>query len=228
MKKIAAVCLLITSLHARADLVLVEKIDGMGQSGQAGEITIKIKGDKIRTDISSQMSSIMDTNSGDMITIMHEQKSYLKMSADKTKAMMDQVRAMQGKAAPSATPDAPKFVSTGKKEDVNGFKTEVYTAIFDGKTITCWVALDYPNASSVMKQFLKMQEVMQSKFPSASPKMNSLPGLPLKTEMDVNGKKMTTTVVSVKEEPVNASDVEIPAGYTEMQMPAFNMPAAKP
>jgi hypothetical protein len=228
MKKLAAICLLIASLHARADLVLVEKIDGMGPAGQSGEITIKIKGDKIRTDISSQMSSIMDTNSGDMITIMHEQKSYLKMSADKTKAMMEQMRAMQGKAAPSAPPEPPKFVSTGQKDEVNGFKTEVYTATYDGKKITAWVALDYPNASSVMKQFLKMQEVMQSKFPNAAPKMDSLPGLPVKTEMEVNGQKMTTTLVSVKEQPVDAADLEIPAGYTEMQMPTFNMPAAKP
>lgn len=228
MKKLAAICLLIASLHARADLVLVEKIDGMGPTGQAGEITIKIKGDKIRTDISSQMSSIMDTNSGDMVTIMHEQKSYMKMSADKTKALMEQMRAMQGKAAPSATPEAPKFASTGQKEDVNGFKTEIYTADFNGKKITAWVALDYPNASTVMQQFKKMQDAMQSKFPNAAPKMDSLPGLPVKTEVDMGGQKMTTTLVSVKEQPVDAADLEIPAGYTEMQMPSFNMPAAKP
>jgi hypothetical protein len=224
MKKLAAICLLIASLHARADLVLVEKIDGMA-SGHSAEITIKIKGDKIRTDISSQMSTIMDTNSGDMITIMHEQKSYLKMSSDK---IMEQVRALQGKAAPSATPEAPKFASTGQKEEVNGFKTEIYTADFNGKKITAWVALDYPNSSTVMPQFKKMQDAMQSKFPNAATKMDSLPGLPVKTEADVNGQKITTTLVSVKEQPIDAADLEIPTGYTEMQMPSFNMPAAKP
>ena len=229
MKKLAAICFLIASLHARADLVLVEKIDGAGPLSQGEGITIKIKGDKIRTDMSAQMSSITDTNSGDIVMLMHGQKSYMTMSAAKTKMMMDQMKAMAGKPAASATPQAvPKFVSTGKKEEVSGYKTEIFTANYDGNTITCWVAADFPNAASLMQQLRKMQESMLSKLGGSmgsAPKMDSLPGVPIKTEFDAGGKKITTTIVSLKEEPVNAADLEIPSGYTEMKMPSFGKPA---
>lgn len=89
MKKLIVVCLLLASLHARADMVIALKVE---QPEQSMEMTMKIKGDKIRTDATPQVSTIMDTATGDMITIMRAQKNYMKISAEKTKAMMEQMK----------------------------------------------------------------------------------------------------------------------------------------
>jgi hypothetical protein len=47
-------------------------------------------------------------------------------------------------------------------------------------------------------------------------------GMPVRTEVDMAGNKIVTSLVSVKEEPVAAGDFQIPTGYAEMKMPAFN------
>jgi len=221
MKKLAAVCLLLASLHARADMTITELVDAGGQSQN---MTIKIKGDKMRTDIAAQMSTITDTNTGDVITIMHPQKSYLKISASKTKELITKMQAMQGQTAATAT-EKPKIVATGKKEKVNDYNTEIYTAESPTMKFTYWVAKDFPNAAAVQEQMKKMQDGMQSKIGTAGnsvPDISILPGLPLKTEIVTGGQTITTTLISVKQSPVDDADLQIPADYKEMQMPSFN------
>ena len=51
------------------------------------------------------------------------------------------------------------------------------------------------------------------------PDPTTFPGMTMKTEMELSGKKVTTTTLSVKETPVSASLFEIPAGYKETPMP---------
>ena len=82
-------CALLWLAPVQADLVIVQHVDG---SGQSGDQTIKIKGDKARTDLASQVSMITDGASGDMVTLMHAQKAFLKVSAAQTKAMMEQLQ----------------------------------------------------------------------------------------------------------------------------------------
>lgn len=230
MKKLIVLCLLLASIHARADMVIVQKMEGMGQSN---EMTIKIKGDKIRTDASPQISTILDTTSGDIITLMHTQKSYMKISAEKTKALMEQMKAMQAQANPGASPSAaPKFVDTGKKEKVNGYDAEIYTSETPTMKFTFWVTRDFPNFAAVQEQMKKLQTAMQNRLGGAAtgavPNTTELPGLPVKTEMETGGQKMTTTLVSAKEDPVSDTDLAIPADYKEMQMPSFSMPPGAP
>ena len=52
----------------------VYAIDGALQSGN---MTIKIKDTKVRADVAMQMSTIMDGATGDTITLMHSQKSFM-------------------------------------------------------------------------------------------------------------------------------------------------------
>jgi hypothetical protein len=47
----------------------------------------------------------------------------------------------------------------------------------------------------------------------------------IKTEMAVAGQKITTTLVSVKEQEVDPAVFELPKDYKEMATPAFNIPS---
>ena len=46
-------------------------------------MTMKIKGDKARIDVSPQMTMIFDAKKGEMISLMREQKMVVRMPADK-------------------------------------------------------------------------------------------------------------------------------------------------
>lgn len=124
------------------------------------------------------------------------------------------------------------MADTGKKEKVNGYDAEIYTAETPDMKFTFWVARDFPNFAAVKEQMKKMQTAMQNKLGTAAtgsvPNTNELPGLPVKTEMETGGRKITTTLISAKEEPVADAEVAVPAGYTEMQIPSLNMPATPP
>src|SRR5262249_26024405 len=120
-----------TAAFARADLVLVQKVEG---GGQTGEQTIKIKGDKARTDLNPVVSMITDGATGGMITLMHNGKTYLKVSPEQTKSMMDQLQKFRTGTDPA------KLTPTGKKEKINEFDCEVFTAGLGTLTATYWIA----------------------------------------------------------------------------------------
>ena len=73
---------------ARADLVLQQNIESPMINGT---VTTQIKGDKIRVDMPSSpqgaMSTIMDLNSGDSTTLMHQQKIAMKVPGAEVKQM---------------------------------------------------------------------------------------------------------------------------------------------
>jgi hypothetical protein len=53
------------------------------------------------------------------------------------------------------------------------------------------------------------------------PDLKDFPGMILKTELDKDGKKTVTTLVSAKEENVDSGLFAIPKGYTEISSPAL-------
>jgi hypothetical protein len=55
-----------------------------------------------------------------------------------------------------------------------------------------------------------------------SPDVGALPGMVVKTQMEMNGQKVTSSLVSVKEESVDASIFEAPKDYHEMAQPAMS------
>jgi len=203
---LAALTLPATFLHA--DLVIVQKVEGGGQSG---EQTIKIKGDKARTDLAQPVSMLTDGSTGDSVTLMHAQRSFLKVPASQQKAMIEQVQKMRGNAEP------PKLVDTGKKEKMAGYECEVFTANLGFVNITYWIAKDFPNFKSVSAQMQRVQSASTSAMSKGvMPDLKDFPGMAVKTEMDLNGQKISVTVVSVKDEPVDANLFTVPPGYKEV------------
>lgn len=210
------------ALSARADLVIKEKIEG---AGQLGDMTMKIKGDKVRADVSAELSTLTDAKTGDVTTLMHAQKSYMVMPAAASQALMDNVTKTMAQASPGPSPTPAKLTPTGRREKVNGYDTDIYTASLGGMKMTYWIAPGFPDWKKVLEAMMTFQRgSLAAMAKGLMPGASDFPGMPVKTEADLGGQKITTTVESVKEEPVADADFQIPAGYTEMKMPSFNTP----
>jgi hypothetical protein len=203
----------------RADLVLVQRVEGGGQSG---EQTIKIKGDKARTELAPAVSMIADGATGEMITLMHTGRTYLKIPAEQTKAMMEQLQQLRPDAEPA------KLVPTGKKEKIGEYECEIFTVKAGAITVTYWLAKDFPNFPSVLAQLEKFQAgTISAMGKGLMPELKDFPGMMMKTEMDMKGKKTVTTLVSAKEENVDPGLFKIPAGYKEVSSPNLNFQPVK-
>ena len=210
--------LLAASLLARADIVIVQRSDA---AGQTGDQTIRIKGDKARTDIADQMTMLTDGATGDIVTLVHPQKTYMKISSTQTKAMMEQMQ----KLRPSA--ETPKLVPSNRKEKVGDYDCEVFTCNLGMVNITYWIAKDFPNYQAVLAQMEKMQAGSISAMAKGMmPDLKDFPGMTIKTEMEFGGKKVTTTLVSAREENVDPAIFTIPADYKEMAAPTMSLPSS--
>ena len=221
MHPLLPAALLFAFTAARADFIIEQKVDGLGQ--QSGNITVRIKDTKARAELSPQISYIIDGASGDSITLMHAQKSFMKVSAEQGKALMEQ---MQKTASTGGTPAKP--VNTGQKENVEQWPAEIFTWSSGALAVRYWVARDFPNAAAIQSAMDKARSGgLGALNKNLLPSNSDFPGMVVKTEMKTKGKIVTSTIVSVKEEPVDAKQFEIPADYKELPTPALDAPAAK-
>jgi hypothetical protein len=198
---------------ASADLIVEMKIESPMMNA---DTTMKMKGDKLRTDVASgpagAMSTITDGKTGDMVTLMHAQKMAMKISAAQMKATMDQLKAQSGLKDGASAPQA-----SGQMEKVGPYDCEIYTWTDGNMSAKFWVAKNHPQAAA-LKAFYKQ---MRSAMPSAQmgPDQSALPGPSVKSEIMSQGQKITTSLVSVKEQDVDAKDFEVPADYKSMDLP---------
>jgi hypothetical protein len=214
---VGAAVLLAAAIMVHADLVIVQRVEG---GGQAGEQTIKIKGDKARTDLNPTVTMITDGTSGEMVTLMHTGRTFLKVSQAQMKSMMEQLQKLRTSTEP------PKLQPTGKKEKIGDYDCEIFTANLGALTATYWIAKDFPNYQGVLAQLDKFQSgTVSAMGKGLMPDLKDFPGLMMKTEMDLGGKKVVTTILSAKEENVDPAVFAIPKGYTEITSPALNFEA---
>jgi hypothetical protein len=190
--------------------------------GQSADQTVKIKGDKSRSDLTPTVSVITDGATGESVTLMHAGRTYLKVSAEQAKAIMEKLQKMRSNAEP------PKLQPTGKKEKVGEYDCEIFTVNLGDITITYWLAKDFPNFPAVLAQVEKFQAGAISAMNSgAMPPIKDFPGMIMKTELDLKGKKTTSTLVSAKEENVDPAIFNIPAGYKEVTSPTLKFQPSK-
>ena len=198
---------------ARADLTIVQDVEG---AGEVNEMTIKIKGDKARIDASPQVSTIIDSKTGEMLNLMHDQKKFLRISADKAKAVAEMaVRADPKKQAT----EKPKLKPTGKKEMINGHEAEEYVCEAPAFTATYWISTKYPDAASIVKQLHAMSPDAWGVSAQGMPDYRDFPGLPLRSTVNMGGTQITSTLKTVRQDPVSEAEFAVPAGFEEMQMP---------
>src|SRR5579862_313336 len=133
MKKFSAVFLLLASLHARADLVVVEhvQVTNAGAQSPGGNVTIEFKDAKVRVTPNPEgagqapFSIILDTATGEITGLIDFMKSYVRISQNKLQDLIQHGKMRRGNAGvPDENADAPKLVDTGKQEKVGDYNAE--------------------------------------------------------------------------------------------------------
>lgn len=206
---------LLWTVAAHADLTIVQKVEG---TEGTNKFTLKVKGDKARVEINPQTTAIMDFKTGDLTTLLNEQKKVMRISGEKAKAMAEMAKAMTKEDAPATA--APK--PTGKKETINGYATEEYVTETPKYQTSYWVAKNYPNFQAILQQMSVLQSGAFAAMRKGLPDFRDLPGLPIRTQVRVEGKsQMTSTIESVNSNPIADSAFTIPADYSEMKLPDF-------
>ncbi len=193
---------LLLTVAARADLVMSQKVEGPMPS----TTVTTIKGEKMRVDAGKDTTMIIDTKSGDTTTYMHTQKMMIKMDGAAVKAQA---------AAMATNKDAstePTFTATGTKEKVGEHECEIYDYSINGMKMKLWIAKDYPDYDKIKKDMAASMASMKS----PSGKVPEFPGMALKTEMEMMGQKIISTVTSVKTDAVDDSAFTGPTGYTAL------------
>ncbi|MFY8215555.1 MAG: DUF4412 domain-containing protein [Chthoniobacterales bacterium] len=207
------------TLTAWADITIVQKLETPDGDKLTGDITISAKKSKTRVDMGSEMSTISDDQSKKVITLVHGQKMALEMPPEAVAQMEAQINAAN---AEELAPDA--FKPTGRKETINGFECAEYTFQIKGQEITSWFAESLKQNAEVAAAF---EELSKSSNPMASSlaQFDAMPGIPIRTEVEIPGSGMTTvTVQKISTDTIPASVFEIPSGYRALQMPAIPKP----
>ncbi len=197
---------------ALADWVVIQKTV---TDGAEATMTLKAKGDKSRMDIGDKMSLMLDTATAETVMFMHEQKMMMKISPESLKAMMAMAAQSLG-GEPAAKP-----VATDKTEKVGEHECTIYTwsgKIGNGKF---WVAKDFPEAKALNELQDKMMKALGNPMASIVPQNSDFPGMVVKSEMEIMGKKTTSELVSAKQEPVADDAFKAPEGYKAIEMPAL-------
>jgi hypothetical protein len=205
LRNIPAAALLLTCT-ASADIIMEQKIESPYQNATT---IMYLKGEMIRTDVDKSMSSIVDIKTGDMTSLMHAQKSVMKMTGAQMKANMEAAKKIGTLTTGAAATDAvPKITPTGKTEKFGEYDCTLYSYSYAGGTTTLWVAKNFPNYAA-----LKVELDVMNKMPGQVMDMSVIDGMVVKTESEAGGIKTKTTLVSVKQAPVDASIFSVPAGY---------------
>src|SRR5206468_6603512 len=121
----------------------------------AANVTIKLKGDKVRIEASPKVTTILDGKTGEVTNLMNDQKTVVRISADKVKAVANMIQKPNAKQEGAAKT---KLTPTGQKETVNGYQTEQYT--YDGPNFkaTYWIASNYPDGAAILAQLQRSEE----------------------------------------------------------------------
>ena len=199
-------------VSARGDLTIVQRVEGAGQNG---DVTVKIKGDKERVDAPSQPTRIIDGKTGELTDLMNNKKSFVRISAAQIKAAAETINKFDGDEKSAV----PKLTPTGKKETINGYETEEYVYETPQFKASFWVAPKYPDAQNILKQ---MQAPIAGAWKPSNlgmPDYTDFAGLPLKTVISVGNNQVVTTIMSIKQDSLNAADFEVPKDFQEVKKP---------
>ena len=227
MKALAVSVTLIASfsLSARGDFTIVQKVEGKEVQGkrEANEMTLKLKGDKIRMEATAKVTMIVDGRTGDTITLLNDQKKIVHISGEKAKAIAEMAAKYGG-----TTAEKPKLVATGKKMTINGYEADEYVA--DGKKFKAhyWIAPSFPNSAAIIKQLQSNIPATWNDLAKGMTDYRDLPGLPLRTEVTVGEESIVSTVVAVKTDPLADSEFVPPKDFQEVKIPNIDTSAEKP
>ena len=213
----------LTAAFAHADIVIEQKMES---AMITGNMIMKVKGDHARMDMPSpigNVTTLMDFKTGDMVTLVHQQKMAMKMNMNDLKKQQEAGQKALG-MDPSKM-EKPK--TTGEVENVGEYKTEIFEMNQGEVKSRLWIAKDFPNAQSIKDQMAKISAGMGGS--GIDPSKLDIPGMVMKTEVLTKAGKMVVTLVKATEENVDEKEFTKPEGYQEMNVPAFpGAPAPTP
>jgi hypothetical protein len=228
MRNLGAVCvitILVSAWSARADLTVVQAIEGAGEemegADHTGDVTVKIKGDKERIDAPPQPTQIIDGKAGELITLINNQKKFIRITADQLKAAAQTINKSE---AETEAPSAKSLTPSGKTDTIHGYQAEEFIYQTPNFRASFWVAKKYPDAAAILKE-------MQGPFSGAwkasnmgMPNYTDFQGVPLRTVVSMGEKKIVTTVTSIKKGPISPGEFEIPKDFQELKKPLDFVP----
>jgi hypothetical protein len=197
-----------------ADLTIIEKVEGIGPPST---ISIKIKGDRLRVEPAPDMATIFNAGTGEMLQMLKSRKVVIRFSAGKIKAATELMEKPRDKAA--AAPAKAKMIATGKKENVGGYEAEEYVTDTPAFKASYWVVRNYPDGAAIFRQLQSIKPPNWDFAKMGIPDFTELPGLPIKTVMLFGGSRVTTTITSIKQDPLDETEFAVPADFKEVQMP---------
>src|SRR5436190_20801199 len=96
--------ILLAAASVRADFTIVQRVE----SGTNNEpMTLKLKGDMARADLAPQVSVITNTVTGDVVTLQHAAKVFIRVPGEQARAVLERVKQQQQAAhaePPKLTP----------------------------------------------------------------------------------------------------------------------------
>ena len=229
--KTAAYSLVLTIsflLSARADLTILQKVE---RAGSATNMTIKLKGDKVRIEASPQLTTIIDGKTGEITNLMNDQKTVVRISAEKAKAVTNMINKFDAKKEGAGKV---KLTPTGQKETVDGYETEQYT--YDGPDFkaTYWIASNYPEGAAILAQLQSIKSEFWDAANAGAPDLRDFPGLPVRTRVTTTkhnqpakpggaalggATEITTTIISANQNPISDAEFTAPNDFKETKLP---------
>ena len=230
-------------LPIRADLTIVystaveparqaQKPDATPSTVAAVEnMTIKVKGDKARIDTPPHMTVIFDGTTGELINLLNDHKTVVRISPDKMRAIADMEDKFSNNKAGS---QKPRLTPTGQKEVINGYDTDQYT--YDGPDFkaTYWIAPNYPNGAAVLAQLQSIKSEFWDAANTKMPDFRDFPGLPIQMRIIVGKQnaagghdasasghptEITSTITGVSLNSIADSEFTVPADFKETKLP---------
>lgn len=214
MRVLSLMIVAFLSVTARGDLTIVQKIEG---SGALKQITMKLKGDKARVEVSPDITTIMETKGGDILTLMNTKKKFVRISAEKSKAIAE-LASKYGKDA-SAPAEKSKLTATGRKETINGYETDEYVRESASMKESYWIALKYPDSAEIVKQLQAIAPTAWNDIAKGMLDFNDFPGLPLRTIIKTDRKEVICTIISIKQDLLSDVEFAVPRDFEELKVP---------
>jgi hypothetical protein len=211
------IALFLLTVTVRADWTIVQRVEG---GMNANPMTLRLKDDKARVDVGAQVTMLTDVGTGDSITINHNARVFMRIPAAEAQKVRDTALGLK----PDAPAAGPQLKPSGRKEKIEGFECEVFTWSLGDLQVTDWIAREYPNFAPVMAALARFQNAgLADAARPFMPPLDQFPGMVVRREMNSRGTKSTTTLLSAKEEPLDATLFDVPKGYKEQ--PALQLPA---
>ena len=207
---------------------MVQRVEEGNPCVRTGEITVKAKGGKIRMDLSPEISVLADTASGVTTTLQHPQKTYMEVSADAVGQLAHKMELQREARTQEGIPEDPpvRIEPTGKRETVAGQETRVFTAQSGALKMTWWIVQNSPDADKFLALLTLLRKAPMVQLAGNMTLLGSdfkFPGIPLKTELVMpDGRKITSTILSIKEESLENLDFSVPSGYSSLPKPLFD------